>query len=86
MMEGETFDIDFDDDSITIEHHSRKERLSVIRDGEQWQIERTPINGDFEGAEQTTVDSRGDAWERVIHYIDHGLVTVENTSLNGEQQ
>jgi len=87
-VKGDSFDIDFDEDQITIEHHVREERLSIVCDGDGWSVRTGPIDGDDELTEQRNVESRGEAWDCVIQYIDTGAVTEEdtNTSLNGEQR
>jgi len=87
-VNGDSFDIDFDDDQITIEHHVRGERLSVVRDGDGWSVRTGAIDEDDELTEQRNVDSRAEAWDCVIQYIDTGAVTERNTNtnLNGEQR
>jgi len=87
-VKGDSFDIDFGDDQITVEHHGREERLSVVRDCDGWSVRTGPIDEDGELTEQRNVDSRAEAWDCVIQYIDTGAVTERNTntSLNGEQQ
>lgn len=73
-MSGDSFDIDWDEDSITIDHHDRDERLSIVRDGDEWVAQISPLDADDEPTKQRIVESQAGAWDCVIEYIDHGAV------------
>lgn len=51
-MNGDSFDIKFDDDQITIEHHVRDERLSVVRERDEWIARTGPLDDEGELTEQ----------------------------------
>jgi len=71
-MNDSTFDIEFDGDEIAIDHHVRDERLSIVADGDEWVVRIGPNDGELE--ERACVPTRGEAWECVLEYIDHGEI------------
>jgi hypothetical protein len=71
-MNGNSFDIEFDGDEITIDHHVRNERPSIVADADEWVVRIGPHGGELE--ERARVPTRGAAWECVLQYIDHGEV------------